>query len=44
MGMILAIPLYAVVKTVVQYLYNIWQLDHSEPEPAEKTPKLSRKD
>lgn len=44
MGMILAIPLYAVVKTVVQYLYIIWQLDHSEPEPAEKTPKLSRKD
>ncbi|MGY5340051.1 AI-2E family transporter [Levilactobacillus spicheri] len=32
LGMILAIPLYAVVKTVVQYLYSIWQLEH----PAEK--------
>lgn len=28
LGMILAIPLYAVVKTVVQYLYSIWQLEH----------------
>ncbi|RXI77039.1 AI-2E family transporter [Levilactobacillus suantsaii] len=27
LGMILAIPLYAVVKTVVQYLYSIWQLE-----------------
>lgn len=30
LGMILAIPLYAVVKTIVQYLYSIWQLEHSE--------------
>lgn len=30
LGMILAIPLYAVVKTVVQYLYTIWQLEHAE--------------
>lgn len=30
LGMILAIPLYAVVKTIVQYLYSIWQLDHSK--------------
>ncbi|WP_024748094.1 AI-2E family transporter [Levilactobacillus namurensis] len=28
LGMILAIPLYAVVKTIVQYLYSIWQLEH----------------
>ncbi|WP_054658414.1 AI-2E family transporter [Apilactobacillus ozensis] len=26
LGMILAIPLYAVVKVVVQYIYNIWLL------------------
>lgn len=30
LGMILAIPLYAVVKTIVQYLYSIWQLEHTE--------------
>lgn len=41
MGMILAIPLYAVVKVMVQYFYNIWQLQSesrkSEPEkPKEK--------
>ncbi|MHA8110045.1 AI-2E family transporter [Lactobacillaceae bacterium Melli_B4] len=28
-GMILAIPLYAVVKVVVQYIYNIWLLQHN---------------
>ncbi|MBW1605385.1 AI-2E family transporter [Lactobacillus sp. Sy-1] len=28
-GMILAIPLYAVVKVVVQYVYNIWLLQHN---------------
>ncbi|UQS86410.1 AI-2E family transporter [Nicoliella spurrieriana] len=28
-GMILAIPLYAVVKVVVQYLYNIWLVQHN---------------
>jgi len=30
LGMILAIPFYAVVKTIVQYLYSIWQLEHTE--------------
>lgn len=34
LGMILAIPLYAVVKTVVQYLYSIWQLEHAEKKSA----------
>ncbi|WP_261810667.1 AI-2E family transporter [Levilactobacillus humaensis] len=29
-GMILAIPFYAVVKTVVTYVYSIWQLEHAE--------------
>ncbi|KIM18336.1 membrane protein [Apilactobacillus kunkeei] len=29
MGMILAIPLYAVVKVVVQYLYSIWMIEQS---------------
>ncbi|MHA8138129.1 AI-2E family transporter [Lactobacillaceae bacterium Scapto_B20] len=28
-GMILAIPLYAVIKVVVQYVYNIWLLQHN---------------
>ncbi|MEJ6399592.1 AI-2E family transporter [Nicoliella lavandulae] len=28
-GMILAIPLYAVVKVVVQYVYSIWLLQHN---------------
>lgn len=39
LGMILAVPLYAVVKTVVQYLYSIWQLQH----PAANAPKAPRK-
>ena len=30
MGMILAIPLYAVVKTVVQYIYSIWLISKSK--------------
>ncbi len=29
MGMILAIPLYAVVKVVVQYIYSIWMIEQS---------------
>ena len=29
MGMILAIPLYAVVKVVVQYVYSIWMIEQS---------------
>lgn len=32
MGMILAIPLYAVVKVVVQYLYSIWMLEETQKE------------
>lgn len=32
LGMILAIPLYAVVKVVVQYIYNIWLLQKRENE------------
>jgi len=35
LGMILAIPLYAVVKTVVQYLYSIWLLEHPAKQPTE---------
>jgi predicted PurR-regulated permease PerM len=27
MGMILAVPLYAIVKVIVVHLYNIYQLD-----------------
>lgn len=44
LGMILAVPLYAVVKTVVQYLYSIWQLEHPEKPVAVPAEKLSRKD
>lgn len=36
LGMILAIPLYAVFKTVVQYLYSIWALEHPTAVPNQK--------
>ncbi|WP_143463587.1 AI-2E family transporter [Levilactobacillus enshiensis] len=44
LGMILAVPLYAVVKTVVQYLYSIWQLAHPDKPAPKLGPNLSRKD
>lgn len=28
LGMILVIPVYAVIKVIIQYLYNIWQIQH----------------
>lgn len=30
MGMILAIPLYAVIKVIVQYVYSIWMIEQSQ--------------
>ncbi|GAA6112604.1 MAG: AI-2E family transporter [Apilactobacillus sp.] len=30
MGMILAIPLYAVVKVIIQYVYSIWMIEQSQ--------------
>ncbi|MFC6260738.1 AI-2E family transporter [Levilactobacillus fujinensis] len=44
LGMILAVPLYAVVKTVVQYLYSIWQLEHPDKPTPKLDSNLSRKD
>lgn len=34
-GMILAIPVYAVVRTVVSYMWNIWRLQKGQLTPAE---------
>ncbi|MGX6429195.1 AI-2E family transporter [Levilactobacillus yonginensis] len=44
LGMILAVPLYAVVKTVVQYIYSIWRLEHPDKPAAELPVNFSRKD
>ncbi|ANZ57977.1 AI-2E family transporter [Fructilactobacillus lindneri] len=30
LGMILAIPIYAIVKVVVEYFYSIWQVQHDQ--------------
>ncbi|USS85554.1 AI-2E family transporter [Fructilactobacillus myrtifloralis] len=30
LGMILAIPIYAIVKVIISFFYNIWQLQHEQ--------------
>lgn len=36
MGMILAIPLYAVIKVVVQYMYSLWMLEQFQNQSKNK--------